>query len=92
MANQTAALDGSSKATITARLKTDALTITRLTAVPTTGALSVTTTTAGAVSPAAWAATDANGRTSWFAVSENDETVLVALQCDSTGALLVKYV
>lgn len=90
MAN--AAIDSSNRQSITARLKTDAVTIKRIVADPGTGALSFTTNTAGAVTPASWAATDGNGRTSWFAVSENDPTVLVALQCDSSGSLLVKVI
>lgn len=87
-----AAIDINSRQTITARLKTDGVTNTRLTADPTTGALDTTSTTAGSVPPASWAATDENGRFSWFAVSEDNPKVLVALQCDSTGALLVKHV
>lgn len=87
-----AAIDQNSKQTITARLKTDGVTVTRLTADPVTDALYVTTTTSGAVAPTNFAATDDNGRTSWFAVSEDDPTVLVALQCDSTGALLIKTI
>lgn len=87
-----AALDANSKQTATARLKNDGLTITRLTADPSTGALYTTVTTAGAVTPKTFAATDENHRTSWFAVSENDGTTPIALQCDSTGALLVKHV
>lgn len=90
--NQTAAIDTSSKASMTARLFTDALTITRLTADPATGALEINSTTTGAVTPTTFAATDANGRGSIFAVSQNDETVLVALQCDASGKLLVKNV
>lgn len=90
--SQDAAIDGNSKATITARLKTDGVTITRITANASTGALTVTETTAGAVTPSTFAATDGNGRASMFAVSQNDSTVLVALQCDSTGALLIKHI
>lgn len=92
MSNQTAAIDTSSKASLTARLFTDGLSIVRITADPTKGALKIQTTTAGAVAPTTFAATDANGRGSMFAVSENDETVLVALQCDSNGALLIKMI
>lgn len=87
-----AAIDVNSKQTITARLKDDGVTITRLVANPNTGALSTTTTTSGAVTPTTFAATDENGRTSWFAVSENEPTVLVALQCNSSGALLIKQI
>lgn len=90
MAN--AALDQSGKQTTTARLKTDGLTRIRLTANPTTGILDVSTDTSGAVVPSSFAATDDNGRVSMFAVSENDQTQLVALQCDSTGALLIKEI
>lgn len=87
-----AALDQSSKQTITARLKTDGITVIRITADPSTHAMSTTNTTSGAVSPKHSAATDENGRTTWFAVSENDSTQLVALQCDSAGNLLVKVI
>ncbi len=87
-----AAIDTNSKQTVTARLKTDGVTLLRLTADPATGTLSTTTTTSGSVAPTTFAGTDDNGRTSWFAVSSSDSTQLVALQCDSTGALLVKLV
>lgn len=87
-----AAIDTNSKQTATARLKTDGITITRLTANATTGALGTTTVTSGAVTPATFAAHDENGRTSLFAVSEDDPAVLVALQCDSSGNLLIKHV
>lgn len=87
-----AAIDFNSKQTITARLKTDGITVTRLVADPTTGALSTTQTTSGAVSPASFSATDGNGRSTWFAVSQNDPTQLVALQCDISGNLLVKVI
>lgn len=87
-----AAIDANSKQTITARLKTDNTVVTRLTAEPTTQALSTTLITAGAESPTDFSGTDDNGRTTWFAVSEDDPTQLVALQCDSTGALLIKIV
>ena len=87
-----AAIDGSSKQTITARLNTDGVTIVRLTANVSTGALDITGTTAGSVTPTTFAATDENGRTSMFAVSENDPKVLVALQCDSSGNLLIKSI
>lgn len=90
MAN--AAISQNSQQTVTARLKTDGLSIVRLVAVPANGALSVTTNTSGAVTPSNFAATDENGRTSWFAVSENDPTQLVALQCDSNGVLLIKEI
>ena len=36
-----------------------------------------------------FAATDDNGRTTMFAVSSVDRTSLIALQADSTGALLI---
>lgn len=87
-----AAIDVNSKQSITARLKTDALTVTRLIADPVTHALGTTTTTSGAVTPSSWAATDDNGRMSWFAVSQNDTKQLVALQCDSSGNLLIKMI
>lgn len=87
-----AAIDVNSKQTITARLKTDGVSITRLTANPTTGKLSASTNTSGAVIPVNYAGTDDNGRNSWFAVSEFNPKQLVALQCDSTGALLIKEI
>ncbi len=88
----TAAIDVNSKQTITARLKSDGVTVTRITADPNTGEMGVTTSTAGSVTPANFAATDDNDRPSMFAVSEDDPTVLVALQCDSNGNLLIKSV
>jgi hypothetical protein len=87
-----AALDTSSRQTITARLNTDGITVTRITANHSTGAVDVTTVTTGSVTPTNFAGTDENGRTTLFAVSENDPTQLVALQCDSTGALLIKMI
>lgn len=90
--SQNAALDVNSKQTILARLKTDGISPTRLTANPSTGALGVTTNTVGAVVPEQWAGTDENGRTAWFAVSENDGVTPVALQCDSSGNLLIKLI
>lgn len=87
-----AAIDPNSKQTATARLKTSGTTIKRLTATDSSGSLDVTTSTAGAGTPSTFAATDENGRTSWMAVSENDQSVLVALQCDSNGSLLIKIV
>lgn len=87
-----AAIDANSRQTITARLKTDGLIITRLVADPNTFALSTTTDTTSALAPKTFSATDENGRISLFAVSEDNPTVLVALQCDSSGALLVKHI
>lgn len=85
-----AALDQNSKQTALARLKTDGITRIRLTA--TLGVLNVTTTTSGAVTPSNFSGTDDNGRTTLFAVSESNPKQLVALQCDSTGALLIKEI
>lgn len=87
-----AAIDSNSKQTITARLKTDGVTVIRLTADSVTNGLSITENTSGAVVPTTFAATDSNGRPTWFAVSEDDPTHLVALQCDASGALLVKMI
>jgi hypothetical protein len=87
-----AAIDTNSKQTITARLKSDGVTVTRLIANPVTGALGTTTITAGAVTPSNFSATDDNGRTSWFAVSEFNSKQLVALQCDANGNLLIKTI
>lgn len=86
------AIDQNSRQTVTARLKTDGVTPTRITADPATSAMGITEVTAGAVTPKNFSATDGNGRTTWFAVSENDSTQLVALQCDSSGNLLVKMI
>lgn len=87
-----AAIDANSRPTITARLKTDGVSVTRICADPNTFALCTTTTTSGAVIPSNFAATDDNDRQTWFAVSENDSTQLVALQCDSSGNLLIKLI
>lgn len=87
-----AAIDVNSKQTILARLKTDGITNTRVTAEPNTGAMEITGNTAGAVTPRTFAGTDENGRTGWFAVSENDPTRLVAIQCDSQGKVLIKMI
>lgn len=87
-----AAIDTSGKQTATARLKTDGVTVTRLTADAATGGLNVSGDTSGAVTPKSFAATDGSGRTSMFAVSEDDSTQLVALQCDSDGNLLIKLI
>lgn len=88
----TAAIDRNSKSTMTARLNTDGITITRVTSDPSNGALKIQANTAGSVAPSSRSALDANERPTLLAVSENDPTVLVALQCDSTGALLIKEV
>lgn len=77
---------------MTARLNTDGITITRLTALASTGSLIVDTTTAGSVTPSQFAATDDNDRPTLFAVSEDDGLTPIALQCDSTGALLIKII
>ena len=87
-----AAIDANSRQTATATLKTDGVTIVKLEALSITGALTTTTTTSGAVVPSTFAETDNNGRISWFAVSENDPTVLVRVQCDSSGAVLIKII
>lgn len=87
-----AALDVNSRQTAIARLETNGITPIRLTANPATGALGITTNTVGAVAPENWAGTDENGRTTWFAVSENDGVTPVALQCDSSGNLLIKII
>lgn len=87
-----AALDTNSKQTALARLNTDGISLVRLEANPTLDSLQVNANTSGSVVPTSFAATDDNGRTSWFAVSENNPKQLVALQCDSTGALLIKII
>lgn len=85
-----AAIDSNSKQTITARLNTDGVTPTRITANPATSAMSVSDGTTGTAPTNNWSATDESGRTTMFAVSNDDPTVLVALQCDSTGHLFIK--
>ncbi len=87
-----AAIDASGRQTMTARLKTDGITVTRLTSNPANGAVMITTDVTGAVTPSTFAAIDENHRTTLYAVSYLDPTVLVALQCASNGALLVKQV
>lgn len=86
------ALDVNSKGTMTAILNTDGVSILRLTADITTGTLSTDTNTTGSVTPNSFAFTDDNDRNTLFAVSENDGVTPVALQCDSSGALLVKFI
>lgn len=86
------AIDVNSRSTITALLKTDASTIERLTANSATGALTTTINTSGAVTPKHYAETDDNDRPTIFAVSEDDRVTPIALQCDSTGALLIKVI
>lgn len=85
-----AAIDSNSKQTITARLNTDGVTPTRITANPATNAMSVNDVTTGTAPVDNWSATDGNGRPTMFAVSNTDPTVLVALQSDSTGHLFIK--
>lgn len=87
-----AALNSNGKQSITARLKTDAVSIVRLAADSSNGELMVTETLSGAITPATFAATDGNGRYSMFAVSENDSSVLIALAADSNGKLLIKKI
>lgn len=77
---------------MTAILNTDGSTVIRLEAVAATGTLETTTNTAGSVIPDSFAFTDDNDRPTLFAVSENDEEQLVALQCNSSGQLLVKFI
>ena len=84
-----AGIDVNSKATITALLNTDGVTVTRVTINPTNKALSVSNGTTGSV-VRSYAATDSNGRPTLFAVSSVDKKTLVPLQVDSTGHLLIK--
>lgn len=84
-----AALDSNGRQTIIARLNTNQLVIKRVTANPNNGAMNVNDGTTGTAPSDNWADTDDNGRTAWFAVSSSDPQTLVALQADSTGALLV---
>lgn len=87
MAN--AAIDANSKQTITARLNTDGLTVTRIKAAPSTHAMSIDDNTTGSDNGGTYAATDSNGRTAMFAVSSADGVTLVALYANSSGQLLV---
>lgn len=85
------AIDVNSKATVSALLKTDARTIIRLVATS-GGTLFTTTNISGAITPRYFASTDENSRPTLFAVSENDGETPVTLQCDTTGALLIKFI
>lgn len=87
-----ARIDVNSRQSALALLNTDGKTITRLVADPVTGALGVNSSTAESVIPLSYAETDENGRTTLFAVSEDDGQTPVALQCDSNGNLLVKEI
>jgi hypothetical protein len=84
------AIDANSKATITARLNTDGITVEKITADPVTHRMSVNNDVTGSVVTDEWAATDDNGRPTMFAVSSADGKTLIALQADATGHLLVK--
>lgn len=82
-------IDQNSKATITARLNTDGVTVTKITANPVNNAMSVNDGTTGSPVSNEWAATDDNGRPTMFAVSSSDGKTLIALQADATGHLLI---
>jgi len=84
-----AALDANGRQTILTRLDTNQLVIQRVTANPVTGAMKVNDGTTGTAPTDNWTDTDDNGRWTWTAVSSTDSNVLVALQADSTGALLI---
>lgn len=87
MAN--ASIDENTNATMTARLNTDGLTITRVEANATTHGLEIDDNTTGSDNGGTFAATDSNGRPTLFAVSEVDGMTLVALYVNSSGKLLV---
>ena len=70
-------------------LNTDGKTITRVVASPTTSYLHVNDNTTGTNLADSNSYTDSNGRTTMFAVSSVDGKTLVALNVDSTGALLI---
>lgn len=90
MAN--AAIDANSKQTITARLNTDGLTVTRVKANSATHGVAIDDNTTGSDHGGTFAATDSNGRTTMFAVSSADGVTPVALYVNSSGQLLVDSV
>ena len=85
-----ALIDQNNNQTMIAALNTDGKTITRVLADPATGYLLTNDGTTGTNLAPAEALTDENGRKTLFALSATDGVTLVALNVDSTGALLVK--
>jgi hypothetical protein len=83
------AIDQNSKATITARLNTDGVTVTKIKINPANSRLKVNDSTGGTAATDAWAATDDNERPTMFVVSNADGVTLVALLADSSGNLLI---
>lgn len=90
--SKNASLDQNSKATILATLNTDGVSLVRVEVNQANGILSTTTSTAGSVTPSEFSFTDENGRDTWFGVSENDGVTPIAVQCNSSGAVLVKAI
>lgn len=86
-----ASIDENSRATLTARLNTNGLTVTRVQADASTHVLSVNDGTSGSDNGGTFAATDSNGRPTVFAVSSADGVTLVALYADSSGNLLIDH-
>lgn len=84
-----AALDANSKQTITGRLNTDGLTITRIKIDASTHDLKVDNGTTGTDHGGTFAATDSNDRPTMFAVSETDGVTPVALYVTAAGLLLI---
>lgn len=85
-----ASIDENAKATMTGRLNTDGLTVTRVQADVSTHGMKIDDNTTGSDNGGTFAATDSNGRPTLFAVSNADGVTLVALYVDSTGHLLIK--
>lgn len=92
MTSKNASIDVNSKQTILATLNTDGSSLTRIQVNPVNGGLTTTTNTMGSVTPQGRSLIDENGRNSWFGVSENDGKTEVAVQCNSSGTVLVKFI
>lgn len=88
MAN--ASVDENGNQTITARLNSDGVTITRVKVNATNHGIKVSDGTGGSDKGGVNAAIDDNERPTWIAVSNIDGKTLVALYADSSGNLLVK--
>lgn len=85
-----AAIDSNSKATITGRLNTDGVTITRVRASPSTHAMEVDNQhNVGTDQGGTFAATDDNDRPALFAVSSAGDNALVSLYVSASGNLLI---
>lgn len=89
MSDSTAAVDANGRESITGRLNTDGLTITRVRANASTHQMLVDEGSTGSDNGGTFAATDANDRPTVFAVSESDGKTLVGLYVNSSGELLI---